>query len=333
MGRGAAEDKKEELLGAVAIKPAGWDRTGWEAFRYFLYDPDNGTILSRTPKSWLLITVFYTIYYTCLAAFWYVCLIIFFTTIPDKLEGPKWQQKESLIGKNPGIGIRPLNQDERIDSNMFKLKWGDVNTVVSQADGEGDLNADFARRAQKFMEVYDNDAVDYETFSLDNLGPCANHPYGYLANNGPVKPCIFLKFNKIWGWEPTPIDDQDFTENPEWPESFKNHFESLSPAEQQNVFVDCQGRYPADKDALKDLKYYPENQAFPTKYFPYEGESKSIKTSKSVYHSPLVAIQVNLDESYVGQLVHIECRAYYKGVVHETKSKKGLVQFEILLEK
>merc|ERR1712098_365131 len=180
-GRGAAEDKKEELLGAVAIKPAGWDRTGWEAFRYFLYDPDNGTILSRTPKSWLLITVFYTIYYTCLAAFWYVCLIIFFTTIPDKLEGPKWQQKESLIGKNPGIGIRPLNQDERIDSNMFKLKWGDVNTVISQADGEGDLNADFARRAQKFMEVYDNDAVDYDTFSLDNLGPCANHPYGYPA--------------------------------------------------------------------------------------------------------------------------------------------------------
>merc|ERR1712243_155879 len=90
----------------------------------------------------------------------------------------------------------------------------------------------------------------------------------------------------------TPIDDQDFIDNPDWPESFKNHFESLSSAEQQNVFVDCQGRYPADKDALKDLKYYPENQAFPTNYFPYEGESKSIKTSKSVYHSPLVAIQI-----------------------------------------
>jgi len=330
MGRGAAEDKKEDLLGAVAIKPPGWDRTGWEAFRYFLYDPDNGTILSRTPKSWALITIFYTIYYSCLAAFWYVCLIIFFTTLPAKMEGPKWQQEGSLIGKNPGIGVRPLNQDSRIDSNMFKLKWGDRNTIVSNKEGEGDLNADYAKRAELFMKVYDNPAVDYETFDLAQLGPCAKHPYGYMGAD--VKPCIFLKFNKIWGWTPTPIDEEDFTLNPDWPQSFKDHFDSLSPAEQQNVFVDCQGRYPADKDALKNMKYYPENRAFETKYFPYEGERKSIDTSTSVYHSPLVAIQVDLDESYVGQLVHIECRAYYKGVEHVSKTKKGLVQFEVLLE-
>ena len=101
MGADTAE-KKEELLGAVAIKPPGWDRTGLEAFRYFLYDPDNGTILSRTPKSWALITIFYTIYYSCLAAFWYACLLIFFTTLPAATDGPKWQQEGSLIGINPG---------------------------------------------------------------------------------------------------------------------------------------------------------------------------------------------------------------------------------------
>ena len=99
---GADTEKKEELLGAVAIKPPGWDRTGLEAFRYFLYDPDNGTILSRTPKSWALITIFYTIYYSCLAAFWYACLLIFFTTLPAATDGPKWQQEGSLIGINPG---------------------------------------------------------------------------------------------------------------------------------------------------------------------------------------------------------------------------------------
>ena len=96
------EDGKEEMLGAVAIKPPGWDRTGWEAFGYFLYDPDNGTFLSRTPLSWLKITVFYTIYYSCLAAFWYTCLLIFFQTLPAEDLGPKWQMSASLIGKNPG---------------------------------------------------------------------------------------------------------------------------------------------------------------------------------------------------------------------------------------
>lgn len=25
----------------------GWDRTGWEAFRYMIYDGENGTILTR----------------------------------------------------------------------------------------------------------------------------------------------------------------------------------------------------------------------------------------------------------------------------------------------
>ena len=77
------------------------------------------------------------------------------------------------------------------------------------------------------------------------------------------------------------------------------------------------------------------------------------------YHSPLVAIQVKPKTSeyilhiYVvlfnacalsvklsgtkiqvepkkrGQLVHVECRAYYRGVRHDKKDKLGLVQFEV----
>merc|ERR1712001_379649 len=140
---GKDDTKKEEMLGAVAIKPPGWDRTGWEAFRYFLYDPDNGTFLSRTPLSWLKITVFYTIYYSCLAAFWYVCLMIFFQTLPDEGIGPKWKLDGSLIGVNPGVGIRPLNRDSRIDSNMFVLQYIDSNEIPTDLDGEGDLNIDY----------------------------------------------------------------------------------------------------------------------------------------------------------------------------------------------
>merc|ERR1712243_324667 len=35
-----------------------------------------------------------------------------------------------------------------------------------------------------------------------------------------------------------------------------------------NVWVECFGRYPADKEAL-ELKYFPDTQAMPAKYFPY----------------------------------------------------------------
>jgi len=325
------EDGKEEMLGAVAIKPPGWDRTGWEAFGYFLYDPDNGTFLSRTPLSWLKITVFYTIYYSCLAAFWYSCLLIFFQTLPAEDLGPKWQMSASLIGKNPGVGIRPLNRDVRIDSNMFKLKLTDKNDVLTDSDGEGDLNIDYAKRADLFLDVYNkevNTTLDYKKFDLmDELGPvCGQYPYGYINGDDPIKPCIFLKFNKIWDWKPDTITEEDFGEN-DWPASFKKHFDKLDDKNQ--IFVDCQGRYPADKEALREgMIYMPASQGFPVKYFPYIGDPKH-------YQSPLVVVQFDTArmERFVGQLIHVECRAYYKGVIHTTKTKTGMVQFEILLEK
>ena len=48
-----------------------------------IYNPDTGEILTRTPKSWLQITAFYLVYYSLLAAFWLVCLQIFFLTLPE----------------------------------------------------------------------------------------------------------------------------------------------------------------------------------------------------------------------------------------------------------
>ena len=82
---------------------------------------------SRTPLSWLKITVFYLIYYTLLACFWIACLMIFFQvwkqttklkilqnqydpliqTLPSEVDGPKWQQDWGLIGSNPGVRLAP----------------------------------------------------------------------------------------------------------------------------------------------------------------------------------------------------------------------------------
>merc|ERR1711990_588735 len=80
----ADDAKLQEIqkLGGTAIKPVGWDRTGWEAFQYMLYNPDTGEILTRTPLSWLKITVFYCIYYSCLAGFWIACLNVFLPRCP-----------------------------------------------------------------------------------------------------------------------------------------------------------------------------------------------------------------------------------------------------------
>jgi len=348
-------------LGGTAIKPVGWDRTGWEAFRYMLFDPDNGTILTRTPLSWLKITVFYMIYYTFLACFWIACLVIFFQTLPEEESGPKWQQDWGLIGSNPGLGLRPRNRDALIDSQMFVLKSGDTNANPSELDGEGDLNADYAERVTKFLDAYSKRPAPpvpgpdpdqpplfkgYPKFDYRAvLGECGDYPYGYVGER--VKPCIFFKLNNIWGWEPKPVkcggdddyydddgDDGDDGEEDglpkdECPPSLTKHLFSAEAKEagKQNIWIDCNGRNAADIEALEGrISYYPPSRAIPLSYFPYLGQRNQEDRSVG-YHSPLVAIQV--DPKTQGQLVHVECRAYYRGVRHDKKDKLGLVQFEV----
>jgi len=331
-GRGPAP----ENLGGTAIKPVGWDRTGMEAFKYFLYNPDTGEFLSRTPLSWLKITVFYTIYYSCLAGFWALCLYIFFQTLPPDAAGPKFQQDYSLIKTQPGVGIRPRNTDKRIDSQMFVL-LADDDRLDGSSDlgGECDDNACYAKRVDKFMEEY-NKTVDssYHAFEKSTLGDCKEFPYGFvLKDNEPVAPCVFLKLNRIWGWTPQPIKDEDLSEDldEEIAEEKKvlDKLRGLIKEGSEDVLMNCEGRNAADKEALEGrLTYFPPNQLIPNKYFPYEG-GQDIKETH--YHSPLVAVKINPKPEHWGQLLHIECRAYYGGVKHNAKDKKGLAQFEVLI--
>jgi len=357
-------------IGMTAIKPVGWDRSGCEAFQYFLYNPETGEILSRTPLSWAKIIIFYCIYYTCLAAFWIGCLHIFFLTVPEA--HPRWTLDASIIGSNPGVGLRPSSADERIDSSIFALEVGSTDNQPTDEDGEGDKNIDFAKRAEKFLAQYSNttnlvNCVDNQRLDGQGgkgcifdpaveLGSCADYPYGYVLpkasldgqsgyNPGFVKPCLFLKLNKIFGWEPTPITCQNEKCANLQDEKYKKMSDGLKNRIAANyaendtdyVYIDCFGRYAADQEALS-LTYFPENQGLPSSFFPYTGGN---------YHAPLVAIQVDLGKneatcskdrsrpylaSRCGQLVHIECRAWFDGVEHRTKDKAGLVQFEVQLK-
>jgi len=132
-----ADDKSgkppQTLMGATAIRPP--ERKGAEKYTYILYDPKNGTILTRTPKSWALIIIFYCIYYSCLAGFWTACMTLFLKIQINEHE-PKWMMGDSIIGKNPGIGVRPAQITEKVDTGIFALdsgfEWADPNKDVSK---------------------------------------------------------------------------------------------------------------------------------------------------------------------------------------------------------
>jgi len=324
-------------LGGTAIKPEGWDRTGWESFKYMLYDPNTGAILTRTPLSWLKITIFYLIYYSLLAGFWIACLFIFFQTLPSPEYGPRWQQDWGLIGNNPGLGLRPRNTDYRIDSQMFILQEGDTNEHISEPMGEGDVNADYAERVRQFLKAYDKDpSVGYKRFDPESLEFCGKDHFGYVGES--VTPCIFVKLNNIWGWEPKAVecgDPGEFSEvdglpKDECPKTLLDHLNSAQVAEAgpDNIWVDCNGRNAADKEALSGgLEYFPKSRALPMDYFPYGGPRDKETNGTTGYHAPLVAVKIS--PNVLGQLIHIECRAYFRGVVHSKKDKMGLVQFEL----
>jgi len=141
--------------------------------------------------------------------------------------------------------------------------------------------------------------------------------------------------NTIWGWTPKPYDcaaekaKGDESEGPCLPE-VEEHIKAQGADAANNVYVNCRGRYAADQEALKDgLTYFPANRGLPIKYFPYQGKGKMAGGN---YHAPLVAVKISPREGHEGQLIHIECRAYYDGVKHVTKTKEGMVMFELQIK-
>lgn len=88
----------------------------------FFWDSKSRKCMGRTGESWLKIIAFYIALYVILAAVWTLFFYMFSHTISDR--EPKWQLDESLIGTNPGLGFRPRNPPDRIDSALISYRAG-----------------------------------------------------------------------------------------------------------------------------------------------------------------------------------------------------------------
>jgi sodium/potassium-transporting ATPase subunit beta len=319
-------------LGVTAIKPV--ERHGWEAVKFLLYDKDTGAILTRTPKSWFLIFIFYAIFYSCLAGFWYGLLQVFFIFLPATQ--PKYILQESIIGVTPGVGMIPNQPDVSIDSSMLYLKV-DAKGESPSHDFETAHNIDWAKRYEKFLQKYDNktdtractqaDAGQFGhpacQFDLAPLGDCGKFPYGYQLEDGKqqIEPCVLLKINRIFGWIPEPYTDEDIdtSEDPIPPK-----VKDLIQKDRNQVYLDCVGENPADREAVEgQLKYFPQSQGIPFQYYPYNHAHRN-------YHNPVVAVKFGAGIPR-GQLIHIECKLWAKGVKHSSKDRVGQVHFELFL--
>jgi len=317
-------DNKPMVLGGTAIKPK--ERHGWEAVRYLLHNPETGEILTRTPKSWLLITGFYIIYYSCLAGFWAAMLNIFFLTLNDN--SPKWVGEDSLIGISPGLGLKPGQLPDLIDSSMISYAVASENdTGVPGADGYVAGRNSWIKRTEEFLKTYSDpkeacvsggETKPGSCFDLIHLGPCGEKPYGYDQG----KPCVYLKLNKIYGVKneifPDKIEDV-IVEGKKIPDELVDVINLQTDKDQ--VWVECHGEYPADIEALGTINYFPASQGFLGKYFPYENQKG--------YQSPIVAVQ--FANARQNQLLHVECRAWAKNIGYNKRDRIGINHLELLI--
>jgi len=304
------------VLGGTAIKPK--ERHGWERIRYIFHNPETGEILSRTPKSWALITGFYIIYYSCLAGFWLAMLNIFFLTLSD--EKPKWLNENGLIGSSPGLGLKPGQIDKLIDSSMIAYNMD--NTADQGTPGNENYVAGtdgWVERITEFLKPYKtcNNTIT-KCFDISSFGDCgdADTKYGFEAG----KPCVYLKLNKIFDL----TNDNFRTEEvlPEkMPETLKAQIKTAGFPDQ--TWVECHGEYPADVEALKGIKYFPETQGFAGDRFPYLGKTEP------AYQSPLIAVQ--FADVTRNQLVHVECRAWAANIGYSKRDRIGINHLELLI--
>lgn len=103
------------------------------------------------------------------------------------------------------------------------------------------------------------------------------------------KPCIFLKLNKIFNWEPQYYTYNNMTnwnkDNFNMPESLIQHIKEVKDTKGKFVWVSCEGEYPADTENIGKIEFYSMSgvQGFSGHYFPFSNQEG--------YKQPLVAVK------------------------------------------
>lgn len=303
------------------------DVTNWESCKNFLYNPKTGQVFGRTASSWGKIGLFYLIFYCVLASMFGIMLWIFYHTLDPRV--PRWTLSESLIGKHPGLGFRPMPNDSDTKSTLIWYRGKESKTFEM-----------WTKRLEQFLEVYRRPGLtpgrgqniyncDYDRppgrgqvcdVDVKNWFPCTSENKFNYHHSGP---CVFLKLNKVYGWKPDFYNDTVNLPN-NMPEDLKNHIgtqKSINPLLLNTIWVTCEGENSIDKENMGEIRYIPR-QGFPGYFYPY------INTEG--YLSPLIAIHFKRPKTNI--IINVECKAWAKNIRHERREKIGVVHFELLID-
>lgn len=286
--------------------PKDKDDGGWKKF---LYNSDTGEFLGRTGGSWFKITLFYVIFYGCLAGIFIGTIQAMLLTLSNYK--PTWQDRVAP----PGLSHTPRSDKAEMSFNLNdvesylpytkalrdflskyddekqadKNKYEDCGVEPAEYKNRGDLESDVGtRRACRFPR------------SL--LGPCSgieDREFGFRDG----KPCVIVKLNRIVNFRPRPPLTNDSIP------------EEAQPKVQPNVIpIYCTNKKEEDAGKVGEIKYHGIGGGFPLQYYPYYG-----KLLHPQYMQPLVALQfTNLT---MNTEVRIECKVYGENINYSDKDR------------
>jgi len=317
MGKGGSRYQPEESNSLMANgKKSGPPQQ--DGFMKFLFNKEKGTCLGRTATSWARILVFYVIFYTCLAAFWLLCLNIFLSTIDREL--PRYYGKGTIIGVNPGVGYQPWIK-ENPESTLVKFNVKDPESYSEFVGAlnkylekyENTSNTRVCSGSENNSEVIKDGKVDNSTsmeacrFDLSKFkaaGCSKENQYGFKDG----EPCIILSLNRLIGWQPEDYDG-------EIPQEVADRYKKGS------IAFSCDGTYEPDREYIGKREYIPP-EGIDGRFYPY-----AVMTN---YHQPIAAVKFS--SLPTNRLVQVQCRAYAKNIEQDIESGLGLVHFELLKE-
>lgn len=301
MGEKLASDQHEE----IEREDGDW--------KHFLFDPENRTVLGRTARSWLSVTVFYAVYYTLIAILSWYCVMGYKgqMVIPVETEGT--HPTTSTRVSTPGVATFPGTEQIMIDANRVSgFQYIDsINARMSEWMRLGQADED---NKNKVAQLGDCSPVCADTES-----ECANPPLRQSYDNG--NPCVFYQINKVMRWKPFPyysLNDKNIT-----PRNKKTKKSLLSEAvdnfEQDKVYFYC---YDLDlargfinaTDRMTATYYSTDDADSNTgkKYGTFNFNNWPIPEGSAIksMQNPVVAVKIAINEKYHNQLVNVGCQAY-----------------------
>ncbi|XP_059177863.1 sodium/potassium-transporting ATPase subunit beta-2-like [Physella acuta] len=280
--------------------------------KLWLYNPEENTVMGRTPRDWALYLFCIFIFLSSLIAISAAFCGIFYWVVD--WNAPELQGASSIL-QTPGMSFRP---QPYVKSTLVRFLKGDVTTyshiidhieayvqyyenALQVGDRYKDCSAIRTRRTDELDKVCVFDAIVFGELCVKQQN------YGY--DDG--QPCILLKLNRIFDWIP-----EEYT--PETvPDLIKDDWSKDDP---WWIHVRCDGDDDTTRENMGDLLYFPKGFHF--KYFPFRNQQG--------YRSPLLFLR--MDNPRPGVLLMMTCRAFAKNIIHDRVEQVGQIRFEVLVD-